>query len=255
MSWDRECEQIRIKVILLGRTASSLILDNMTSDASFYKIRPEKEINRDELNGYCNDADIVLLVADLNDNFAVKNICTIMEMLYQNEILYTSIIANKKALPECKGISVSNMIIIEEQKDPTIQTLPTILEKMNRIIFSLCQVIENEISTYRVLDDDFSALITLQSFFEKQGVFQLYIDYDYLNFEKVLEKNPILRSDIEEVSKMWITFNSDENSLKKIEIFMDMIEMIVNEDAYVHFDIGKKVKKNKIIILLKYDDC
>lgn len=253
-SEDREGSKIRIKVILLGETASSMILDNMRSDVGFYKIRPNKEINMDEFKVYCNDTDIVLLVADLNNNFAVKNICTIMEMLYRNEILYTSIIANEKALPKCKENTPLSMIIIENQNDPTLQTLSTILKKMERIIFSLCQVIENKIFTYQILGDAFSALITLQSFFEDQGEFQLYIDYDYLDFEKVLADNAILRSNIEEASKSWITFDSEESSLKEKEAFMDIFEMIADEDADLNYDICKEVKNNKIIILLKYEE-
>jgi len=250
----RDGNYIRIRVILLGEIASSFILENISSNVSFYKITQKKEIQIHELKVYCHDADIVLLVSDLNDNFATENICTIIDMLYQKKVLYSTILSNHKVLLNRKGVSASNELIVENQEDSMIKTEFSASKEMNKIISSLCQLIDNEIITYRALGDDFSPLITLQSFFEDKGMLQLYVHSDYYDFEKVLEDSAILRSNVEQASKVWVKFGSREHLLKDARDFMGILESTIDEDADMYFNSGNEVKSNEVILLLKYNE-
>ena len=109
---------------------------------------------------------------------------------------------------------------------------------------------DNEIITYRALGDDFSPLITLQSFFEDKGVLQLDIHSDYYDFEKVLADSAILRSSVEHASKVWVKFGSVED----VYDFMGMLELTIDEDADMYFNSGNEAKSNEVILLLKYNE-
>ena len=270
----REGEYIRIKVILLGEDLSDINLDvsvfhdvdiltvseftildfsqNTLESATFtqrhlravpnktrlkpsFPVFTENILDKVTLEHFYNDADIVLLVADGNDKFAIKNICTIIEILDKNGILYVKILANKQSFSLCRDkngdILVSNVLIMEDQKDPTIKAEVDTVRKMEKILNILCQVIDNEINICRMHDYDCSTLNMVQQIAEPQGELYLYTDLSHKLFQEKIKNDMIFCHRLEYASAIWMKISHKENAMSEINAFIEDVEMSIDEDV------------------------
>ena len=282
----REGEYIRIRVILLGEDLSDINLDvsafhdvdiltiselttldfsqntlesetlvpNKTRLKPSFPVFTENLLNRVTLECFVNDADIVFLVANGNDKFAVKNICTIIEILDKNRVLYVKILANKQSFSLCKDkngdILVSNILIIENQKYYRSDADISSVRKMETILNTLCQVIDNEINTYRMHEYDCSALITLESFFKAKGELFIYQYYIYDDFKLSVKNDVNLQNDLKKSSHVWLKFYAIEKLSHEILNCIELIEKNIDEDADLYFDCSYSMKKLKLVHLL-----
>jgi len=122
---------------------------------------------------------------------------------------------------------------------------------METILNTLCQVIDNEINTYRMHEYDCSALITLESFFENKGELNIYVNYTHRQLKKELEDATILQAQLEEASKVWMKFDSMEKSSQTIIDCIELIEENVDEDADVYFYGNEKMNYTNASFLLQ----
>ena len=133
---DREGDYIRIKVILLGETASQVKISDSLNEVDFYCITQEKDIEVSHIEHYIGDADIVLLLANGDDVFAAEHICPVMEILNRNKKLYVKIIANEKSFSASNNklgdILTSSLLIVENQEDPAIKAEVGTVRKMEK---------------------------------------------------------------------------------------------------------------------------
>jgi len=235
----REGEYIRIRVILLGESTFGITVDHTLHDVKVYRVTQKKEMNRNRIEQFIDDADIVIFVADGGDGFAVENICRITEILDRNGVLHVKIIDNEKSFPLCRDKNgdtlVSNVLIVEDQEDNWSDAEISTVNKMEKLLNTLCQIIDNEINTYRMHEYDCSALITLESFFEEKGELNIYMNYSYEQLDKSLKDGTILQSQLEQASKVWMKFDSTEKSSQTIMDCIELIEENVDEDADVYF--------------------
>ena len=290
----REGEYIRIRVILLGEDLSDINLDisafhdveiltvselttldffqNTLESETFTqrhflravpnktRLKPslpvftENVLNKVTLENFINDADIVLLVADGNDKFAVKNICTIIEILDKNRVLYVKILTNKQSFSLCRDkngvILISNVLIVENQEDFRSNAEISMVRKMEKILNTLCQVIDNEINTYRMHEYDCSALITLESFFEAKGELFIYQYNTYDDFQLTVKNDANLQINLKKSSQVWLKFYAIKKSSQEILDCIELIEKNIDEDADLYFDSFYSMKKLKLVHLL-----
>ncbi len=252
---DREGEYIRIRVILLGETASQVNIHDTFNDVDFYCITQKNDIDVNHIESYISDADIVLLLANGDDTFAVEHIFTITDLLNRNKKLYVKIIANEKAFStsnnKSRDILTSSLLIVENQADPTLKIEVDTVRKIETILNTLCQVIDNKINTYRMHEYDCSALIILKSFFEEKGELFIYKYNTYDEFQFSVKNDVNLQIYLEKSSQIWLKFNTIETFSQEILNYIELIEENIDEDADLYFDSSYSMKKNQATILLR----
>ncbi len=248
---DREGKYIRTRVILLGETASQVKISELLNDVSVYSVTQKNEVNVSNIEQYIGDADIVLLLANGDDASALEHIHTVIKILNRNEVLYVRIIANAKAFSASKtkvgDIQTSSLLIVENQENLSIKVEVSTLKKMETVLDALCQLIDNEINTYRVHENDCSALITLESFFIDKGDLHLYTFNTYNEFKDTLKNDLELRLHLEKALGVWLKFSSVEKSSQEIVNFIELIEENLDENADVYYYTHKG---NNIMFLL-----
>jgi len=117
---------------------------------------------------------------------------------------------------------------------------------MGTILNTLCQLIDNEINTYRMHENDCSALITLESFFEEKGELLIYTYSNYTDMKHDVN----LQMHLEKSSQLWLKFFYFDIKLEDINVYCEMIEEYIDEDADLYFYTNNSVKNNQATILL-----
>ena len=232
---------IRIKTINLGAVAASTIVESsLFNNLKTYNIIHAEDVNEASIRHFINDSDIVFLVADLDDDFVVKNILKITEILSNNEKIFSTILANADTLEVPilwiqKSIrDKSSLLVVENQDDISIKSESTISQKFKKIIYSLCDLIDVEIKELYVQETILSSLISLNTFFGEKCDLYLYVDYTEDQVRLEVEENLIFYSLMEESNQVCIRhpfFTEDQESNNKIYNFIDFCESIIDEDT------------------------
>lgn len=233
---------IRIRIIDLGLLALNVYVDtSLFNDMQRYGVIKEKDIDDENLKYFIDDSDIVVLVADMDDDFAVENILKITEFLSDQKKLFVTLLANIDLSQDrmawiLKNVQQkSSVLIVENQEDIDISSGITKHQKFTRIISELCDFIDEEIQEIRMLDDFFSSLINMNRFFYQNYELFLFVNYTKKQFEKI-------EIPLEESSQIWIRCPFDEADNAEVINFIEFIEMKANEDAPIF--ISNKTNRN-----------
>ena len=232
---------IKIKIINLGVVACSVTIETaLFNDMQTYNIAHAEGMSEPSIKHFINDSDIVLLVADLDDDFVIKNILTIINVLTKYKKMFLTILANvdiseAPILQILKSVrDKSSLLVVENQNDFSIKSERTISQKFKKIIYSLCDLIDVEIKELCVQETILSSLISLNSFFGAKCELYLYAEYTEELARLEVKQDLKLGSLLKESNQIWIRHpfvKEDQIPHNKISNFIDFFESQIDEDA------------------------
>lgn len=245
-----ETRYITIKIITLGYHATDAMKNLWFIEGDTkYTIGTEDKVDEKRLRNYCQDIDIVYVVADLRDtsSFVLQQI---LGMLENTKTKVLTIVQNSddERLVEHIG-KLTSILELNRQRE-----IHDLAETVSILYFLMYERIE----TVRVQEEEFSSKITLDSFFERHLQLYLYTEDNANSLTQMIMEDEKEKEKFCISMQCWLGFpkiEGEDFGGESISELIESIEETVPEDTTIYMYpknryIRPLLQVNKIILLI-----
>ena len=225
-------EYIRIRIIALGENAAVDI--PLFHDVKRFYMVNEKDIDKMEITDFAEEANIILILADMRDKFVADHLLEVMKIVSGQQKYVMTIVANYDVAPgTVEAVKLYSSLLIAERQE-SLEQISSASEKFGVILGALREMIDEKIEEIRILDSAISSLISLESFFDERGEVFVWPELSAEALRSRVQNDQKFASLLGIGSQLWCKFSFDENDMvsrEKRNDLIDLLEETIDEDT------------------------